>query len=57
MEFRETPHTDKYKEITNYSNYVASCTLTSPQVWDLEYFNRLIFVAQNVSKKLADGKP
>jgi len=48
MEFREKPHTDKYKEITNDSNYVASCTPTSPPVWDLEYFDRLIFVAQSV---------
>jgi hypothetical protein len=48
MEFREKPHTDKHKRITNDSNYVASCTPTSPQVRDLEYFDRLIFVAQSV---------
>jgi hypothetical protein len=48
MEFREKPHTDKYKGITNDSIYVASCTSTSPPVWDLEYFDGLIFVAQNV---------
>jgi len=48
MEFREKPHTDKYKGITNDSNYVANCTPTSPPLWDLEYFDRLIFVAQNV---------
>jgi hypothetical protein len=50
MEFREKPHTDKYKEITNGSNYFASCTPTSPPVWDLEYFDRLIFVAQCVQE-------
>jgi hypothetical protein len=37
MEFREKPHTDKYGGITNDLNYVASCTPTSPPVWDLEY--------------------
>jgi hypothetical protein len=26
MEFREKLHADKYKEIANDSNYVASCT-------------------------------
>jgi hypothetical protein len=35
MEFREKPHTEKYKGITNDSNYV-------------EYFDGLIFVAQGV---------
>jgi hypothetical protein len=30
MEFIEKPHTDKYNGITNDSNYVASCTPTSP---------------------------
>jgi hypothetical protein len=39
---------DKYKGITNDSIYVASCKPTSPPVWDLEYFDRLIFVAQGV---------
>jgi hypothetical protein len=48
MEFREKPHTDKYRGITNDLNYVASCTPMSPPVWDLEYFDRLIFVAQSV---------
>jgi hypothetical protein len=43
MELREKPHTDKYKGITNDSNYVASCTPTS-SVSHL----RLIFVAQSV---------
>jgi hypothetical protein len=51
MEFREKPHPDKYKGITNDSNcrqlyaYVIS---TSPPVWGLEYFDRSIFVAQSV---------
>jgi hypothetical protein len=50
MEFREKPHTDKYKRIMNDFNYVASCTPTSPPEWDLllEYFDRLIFVVQGV---------
>jgi hypothetical protein len=48
MEGIEKPHTDKYKEITNNSNYDASCTLTSLPVWDLENFKRLIFVVQSV---------
>jgi hypothetical protein len=48
MEFREKPHTDKYKAITNDLNYVANCTPMSPLLWDLEYFYRLIFVAQSV---------
>jgi hypothetical protein len=41
MEFREKPHTDKYKGITKDSNYVASCKSTSHPDWDL-------FVAQSV---------
>jgi hypothetical protein len=45
MEFREKPHTDKYKAITNDSNYV---TAKSPPDLDLEHFDRLIFVAQVV---------
>jgi hypothetical protein len=48
MEGIGKPHTDKYKEITNDWNYDASCTLTSLLLWDLEKFNRLIFVAQSV---------
>jgi hypothetical protein len=45
---RYTNHADKYKEIANDSNYVASCKPTSSPEWDLEYFDRLIFVAQGV---------
>jgi hypothetical protein len=41
-------HTHKYKGITNDSNYAASFTSMSPPVRDLEYFDRLIFVAQSV---------
>jgi hypothetical protein len=42
---------DKYKVITNNSNYVVSYVIsTSPPDWDLEYLNRLIFVAQDVHK-------
>jgi hypothetical protein len=48
MEAIDKPHTGKYKEITNYSNYDASCTLTSLPVWDLENFKRLIFYVQSV---------
>jgi hypothetical protein len=48
MEFREKPHKDKYKGIMNNSNYVASCTPKSFLVWNLKYFDRLIFVAQSV---------
>jgi hypothetical protein len=48
MEGIDKPHTGKYKEITNYSNYDVSCTLTSLPVWDLENFKRLIFVKQSV---------
>jgi hypothetical protein len=44
----DKPHAGKYKEITNDSNYDASCTLTSLPVWDLENFKRLIFVVQTV---------
>jgi hypothetical protein len=40
--FREKPHAYKYKGITNDSNYVASCTPTSPLLCDL------IFVSQDV---------
>jgi hypothetical protein len=43
MEGIDKPHTGKYKEIMNDSNYDASCTLTSLPVWDLETFKRLIF--------------
>jgi hypothetical protein len=55
MDGRETPHTDKYKEITNDWNYDASCTLTSLPVWDLENFKRLIFSAQSVQSKKHTG--
>jgi hypothetical protein len=48
MEGIEKPHTDKYKEITNNWNYDASCTAASLPVWDLENFQRLIFVVQSV---------
>jgi hypothetical protein len=48
MEFREKPHPNKYKQITNDSNYVISCTPASPADSDLEYFDRLVFVAQSV---------
>jgi hypothetical protein len=46
MEGIDKPHTGKYKEITNDSNYDVSCTLTSLPVWDLENFKRFIFVVQ-----------
>jgi hypothetical protein len=42
---------DKYKVITKDSNYVASCTPTSPLLhlrFETEYFDRLIFVAQSI---------
>jgi hypothetical protein len=55
MEFREKPHTDKYKGKKNDSNYVANCTPTSPPLWDLEYFDSLIFVAQSVQGKMAEN--
>jgi hypothetical protein len=48
MEGIDKPHTGKYKEITNDSNYDARCTLTSLPVWDLQNFKRLIFVVQSV---------
>jgi hypothetical protein len=48
MEGIDKPHTGKYKEITNNSNYDVSCTLTSLPVWDFENFKRLIFVVQTV---------
>jgi hypothetical protein len=48
MEGIDKPHTSKCKEITNDSNYDASCTLTSLPVWDLENFKSLIFVVQSV---------
>jgi hypothetical protein len=38
MDFREKPHTDKYKWITNDSNNVVIST--SPSDWDFEYFDR-----------------
>jgi hypothetical protein len=51
MEFREKPRTDKYKGITNDSDYVANCTPTSllrHLRFGTEYFDRSIFVAQSV---------
>jgi hypothetical protein len=48
MEGIDKPHPGKYKEITNDSNYDASCTLSSLPVWDLENFKGLIFVVQSV---------
>jgi hypothetical protein len=59
MEGIDKPHTGKYKEIMNYSNYDASCTLTSLPVWDLENFKRLIFIVQTVQvhKALQPGRP
>jgi hypothetical protein len=48
MEGIDKPHTGKYKEITNDSNYDASCTVASLPVWVLENFKRLIFVVQTV---------
>jgi hypothetical protein len=48
MEGVEKPHTDKYKQITNDWFYIASCSLTSLPVWDLENFKRLVFVVQIV---------
>jgi hypothetical protein len=45
MEGREKSHIGKYKEIMDDRNYNASCMLTSLQVWDLENFKSLIFVA------------
>jgi hypothetical protein len=32
------------------SNYVTNCTPTSPPVWDLEYFDLLVFVAQSIRR-------
>jgi hypothetical protein len=51
MEGIDKPHTGKYKQITNDSNYDASCKLKSLPVWDLEHFKRLIFVVQSVQNK------
>jgi hypothetical protein len=48
MEGIEKPQTDKYMEITNDSNYDASCMLTSLPVWDLENFKHLVFVVHSV---------
>jgi hypothetical protein len=48
MEGIDKPHTGKYREITNDSNYDASYTLASLPVWDSENFKRLIFVVQSV---------
>jgi hypothetical protein len=50
MEGIDQPHTGKYKEITNDSNYDASCTLTSLPVWDLENYKRLIFFCTECTK-------
>jgi hypothetical protein len=59
MEFRENPNMDKYKRITNDSNYVAKLhayvTATSLPLWDLIYFDRLIFVAQSVQHENVVG--
>jgi hypothetical protein len=41
---------EKHQGITNDSNNVASCMPTSPPVWDLEYIDRLIFVAKSVKQ-------
>jgi hypothetical protein len=46
MEGTDKPHTGKYKEITNDSNYDATCMLTSLSVRNLEKFKCLIFVVQ-----------
>jgi hypothetical protein len=42
---------DKHMEITNGSNYDASCTLISLLVLDFENFKHLIFVAQSVHEQ------
>jgi hypothetical protein len=39
---------DKYKRIMKDLNYVANCMPTSPLLWDLEYLDCVIFVAQSV---------
>jgi hypothetical protein len=36
--------------ITNDSNYGANCMPMSLPLWDLENFDRLIFVAQSVQE-------
>jgi hypothetical protein len=53
MEGREKPHMEKYKEITNYWNYDASCMFTSLPASDYENFQCLIFVAQSAQTALA----
>jgi hypothetical protein len=50
MEGRETPHTNKCKEIMNDWNYDASCRLMSLSVWDIENFMHLVSVAQSIPK-------
>jgi hypothetical protein len=45
MDGRGEPHLDKYKEIMNDWNYVASSSLTSLLVLDFQNINCLIFVA------------
>jgi hypothetical protein len=48
MDVTEKPQVDKYKELMNDWNYVASCTLMSLPVWVFENFIHLIFVVQIV---------
>jgi hypothetical protein len=52
MEGTEKPRADKYKKITNYWNYDASCMCTSLPVLDFENFQCLIFVAQSAQTAL-----
>jgi hypothetical protein len=47
MEFRGKPHTDKYKGVTNDSNCRQLYAYVTSGL-GLEYFDRLIFVAQGV---------
>jgi hypothetical protein len=52
MEGIEKPHADKYKEITNDSNYGVGCTVTSLPVRDLKNFKHLVLVVQSVQEEI-----
>jgi hypothetical protein len=52
MEGRETPHTEKHKEVMNDWNYDSNCTLTLLPVSDLENFKLSIFLAQCIQSGL-----
>jgi hypothetical protein len=51
MDGREKPYRDKYKEITNDSNYDSSYTLTSHPVFNSENFKHLIYFAVHSTPK------